>query len=176
MLATIVPRTLLPISALVLALCACGAEQPVTPLSQLCSLVTVETANDSPAIDAAGFGAPTTVTFGGGSDAPRIADDATVTLDAVVMTAESRGGCSDGGWDEGEDCASIRFTLDDRQTAHSSGPTVDSLPRSRYMRSIVADSSASEISTPFAPATYAARSHATLMKPPVSSNFSASAS
>lgn len=127
MLETLVPRTLLPISALVLALGACGAEQPVTPLSQLRSSVTVETANDSPALDAAGFGAPTTVTFGGGSDAPRIADDATVTLDAVAMTAESRGGCLDGSWDEGEDCASIRFTLDrPAASAHSTIVIADS--------------------------------------------------
>jgi hypothetical protein len=64
----------------------------------------------------------------------------------------------------------------DRSPRYSSGPTVESLPRSRYMRSTVALSSAKSISTLFAPATYAARSHATLMKPPVSSNFSASSS
>ena len=60
---------------------------------------------------------------------------------------------------------------DRRRDRYSSGPTVLSLPRSRYMRSIVARSSASSISTPLAPATYAARSHATLMKPPVSSKL-----
>src|SRR5688572_30702453 len=50
----------------------------------------------------------------------------------------------------------------DVMPTHSSGPTVLSLPRSRYMRSIVARSKSSSISTLFAPATYAARSHATL--------------
>jgi hypothetical protein len=46
-----------------------------------------------------------------------------------------------------------RFRVDLPAERYSKGPTVESLPRSRYMRSIVERSSCSSMSTPLAPAT-----------------------
>jgi hypothetical protein len=110
-------KTVCLASLLALGACTEPADQTPTPLASLHATVQVQTNNDAPMIEP-GYTSPTTVTIGGGNACPRIEDDATVTLDGVAMTAESRGGA----WDdfEGKGCDPIIFTLDQSATpAHS---------------------------------------------------------